>query len=259
MTSTTFWMKFPTKPCVNLKKLGIRTRHRVMFQLAHSFDDDGDTDQLDRMTHSFMGDYKIVGREKDTSRIVEMLLMTNPSSPSLSGNSGSPENVSVVSVVGMGGVGKTTLAQLVYKEQSIERSFEPRAWVCISDDFDIFLILKMILESITGRKCDDFSNVNVLVKKVQNQISGNKYLLVLDDLWNENAEDWEKLRSILSVGAQGSKILVTTRKETVASIVRGTISPYNLTTLGKQECWLIVKDRAFSPGGAVETPTMSAI
>lgn len=103
------------------------------------------------------------------------------------------------------------------------------------------------------------SSVDLLASKVREQISGKKYLLVLDDLWNENAEDWEKLNGCLSVGAQGSKILVTTRKENVASIVRGTIAPYNLTTLGNQECRLIIKNRAFSPGGAVQTITMSKI
>lgn len=68
-----------------------------------------------------------------------------------------------------------------------------------------------------------------------------------------------ELKGYLSGGAQGSKILVTTRKEDVASIVGGTIPPYNLTTLSQQECWLIIKNRAFSPGGAVETLTMPNI
>ncbi|XP_026421676.1 putative disease resistance protein RGA3 isoform X2 [Papaver somniferum] len=216
------------------------------------------TEQLDRITVSLVDDSKIVGRKHDKSRIVKMLLMTNPPSASSSGNSSPHENVSVVSIVGMGGIGKTTLAQLVYKDNSVERSFMPRAWVCISDDFDVILILRNILESLTGTKCE-MSNVDVLVRKVHEKIKGKKYLLVIDDLWNENAEDWEKLRSVLSVGAKGSKILVTTRKENVASIVRGTIPPYNLTTLSQQECWLIIKNRAFSPGGAVENLIMSNI
>ncbi|XP_026438662.1 putative disease resistance protein RGA3 isoform X2 [Papaver somniferum] len=228
-------------------------KDNAMFQLEHSVEADQSIDQLDRTTHSFIGDFKIVGREKDTSRILETLLMIDPSSSSSANFS--PQ---VISIVGMGGIGKTTLAQSVYKDNSIERSFEPRAWVCISDDFDIFLILRKILESFTGEACA-LSNVHVLVRKVHEKISGKKYLLVLDDLWNENAEDWEKLKGYLSGGAQGSKILVTTRKEKVASIVRGTIPPYNLTTLCNQECWLIIKNRAFSPGGAVETLTMSNI
>ncbi|XP_026417432.1 putative disease resistance protein RGA1 [Papaver somniferum] len=233
------------------------TKHNVMFQLVRSVDDQN-VESLDRVTHSFIGESKIVGREKDTSRIVEMLMMRNPSSSSSSDSFTPHEKISVISIVGMGGLGKTTLAQLVYKDNSIERSFEPRAWVCISDNFDIFLILKNIIESFTETKCD-VSSVDLLVRKFHETIRGKKYLLVLDDLWNENAEDWEKLKGFLSGGAQGSKILVTTRKENVASIVRGTIPPYNLTTLSNRECWFIIKNRAFSPGGAVETLAMSNI
>ncbi|XP_026458416.1 putative disease resistance protein RGA4 [Papaver somniferum] len=228
------------------KDLDEISKQKDMYQLKYS-DDDQYTEQLDRMTASFVDDSNIVGREEDKSRIIEMLLMKNQ------------ENVSVVSIVGMGGIGKTTLAQLVYKDQSIERSFNPRVWVCVSDNFDIFLILRNILESMNEKNCE-FSNVNVLARKVQEEISGKKYLLVLDDLWNENAEDWEKLKDLLSVGAQGSKILITTRKDDVACIVRGTTPPYNLTTLTNQECWSIVEKRAFSPGGAViKTPDMLKI
>ncbi|XP_026377569.1 putative disease resistance protein RGA3 [Papaver somniferum] len=200
-------------------------KQKEMFFLEHG-DDNQNTEKLDRMTTSFVDDFANFERENDRSRIVKKLLMTDPSS-----SSSEKFSPSVISIVGMGGLGKTTLAQLVYKDHSMERSFEPRAWLCISDNFDIILILKNILESITGKNCD-LSNVDVLVRKVREEISGTKYLLVLDDLWNENAEDWEKLRDIL----------------------RGTIPPYNLTTLTDQECWSIVEKRAFSPGGAVKTP-----
>ncbi|XP_026381027.1 disease resistance protein RGA2-like [Papaver somniferum] len=225
-----------------------------MYELELS-DDGQNSEQLDRITASFVDNSNIVGREKEKSLIVKMVLKTNSSSSSSFDNFGPQEKISVISIVGMGGVGKTTLAQLVFKDYSIERSFKPRVWVCISDNFDIFVILRNILESITQKHCD-LSSVDVLVKKVHKKIREKKFLLVLDDVWNENAEDWEKFKGYLGGGAQGSKILVTTRKESVASIVRGTIPPYNLTTLTNQECWSIVERKAFSPGGAVKTPNM---
>lgn len=63
----------------------------------------------------------------------------------------------------------------------------------------------------------------------------------------------------LLVGAQGSKILITTRKTQVADMVKGSIPPYILEKLQEDECWCIMEKRAFSPGGAVKTPTMTSI
>ncbi|XP_026417230.1 putative disease resistance protein RGA1 [Papaver somniferum] len=215
-------------------------------------------EQRNRETMSFVGEMKIVGRENDKSHIVRALLNTS-SLISSSVNFSQQEKLSVMSIVGMGGLGKTTLAQLVYKDHSTVRNFEPRIWVCVSDDFDIYKILISIVESITQNKCDDFSNIEVLVGKVHEKLAGNKFLLVLDDVWHENIEDWEKLRGILGVGAEGSRILVTTRKHQVASITETLIPPYTLQVLTQNECWSIIKSKAFSFGGAVETPTMANI
>ncbi|XP_026409018.1 putative disease resistance protein RGA1 [Papaver somniferum] len=71
--------------------------------------------------------------------------------------------------------------------------------------------------------------------------------------------EWNKLKSYLDVGAAGSKVVVTTRKQEVASVVRGVIPPYNLDVLSEAECWSIIKKKAFSPGGASETPNMITI
>ncbi|XP_026398651.1 putative disease resistance protein RGA3 [Papaver somniferum] len=174
-------------------------------------------------------------------------------------NSSRQENVSVIPVLGMRGVGKTALAQLVYQDDSIKRHFEPRAWVCVSDDFDVFKIVKEIIESVTDKKCPDMSKKSVLAGMLQKNLKGKRYLLVLDDLWNENAEDWEKLKDLLRVGDPGSKILITTRNDTVASVVRGIIPPYSLKCLSVSDCWSIIRDKAFSPGGAFETPNMIKI
>ncbi|XP_026385235.1 disease resistance protein RGA2-like [Papaver somniferum] len=127
-----------------------------------------------RLTTSFFGDAsKFVGRKKDKLKIVKLLTTMSvfsssslPSTTSSSSvNSNQLENVSVISIVGMGGLGKTSLAQSIYDDKSVERYFEKKMWVCISDDFDVFKILKNIMESVTRSRCEDFSNLDVLVKK----------------------------------------------------------------------------------------------
>ncbi|XP_026410255.1 putative disease resistance protein RGA4 [Papaver somniferum] len=178
--------------------------------------DDQTAEKRQRETRSFFGDLEIVGREHDNSEIVRLL-----TSSSLSPDQ--QEKVSVISIVGMGGLGKTTLAQSIYK--SVEKHFIKRLWVCVSDEFDIYKILLDIMESSTSSKCPKFSNINVLVDKVLKELQNKLYLLVLDDLWTEDFMEWNKLKSYLNVGAVGSKIIVTTGKQEVASVVRGVIPP----------------------------------
>ncbi|XP_026428280.1 putative disease resistance protein RGA3 [Papaver somniferum] len=154
---------------------------------------------------SFVDESSVLGRDNDKSNITKML--TTPSAPSSASllNPSQQEKCPVISIVGMGGLGKSTLAQLVYKDESIIRNFETRAWVCVSDDFGIKRILTHIIESVTNSKCDDFSNVTVLIGILQKVLRNKKYLVVLDDVWSEDPKDWETLQGLPSVGAQGSK------------------------------------------------------
>lgn len=103
------------------------------------------------------------------------------------------ENVSVIPVVGIGGVGKTTLAQLMYNDENIQRNFELKMWMCISDVFDVKLIVKKILESATHAKYENFE-MDSLLTLLRKEIDGKKYLLILDNIWNDNRERWLKLR-----------------------------------------------------------------
>ncbi|XP_027923032.1 putative disease resistance protein RGA4 [Vigna unguiculata] len=135
----------------------------------------------------------------------------------------------------MGGLGKTTLAQHVYHDPKMEEAkFDIRAWVCVSDHFDVLTVTKTILEAITNSK-DDSGNLEMVHGRLKDQISGRKFLLVLDDVWNEGGEEWEAVRTPLSYGAPGSKILVTARAEKVASNMRSKV--HLLRELRGDECW----------------------
>ncbi|KDP47138.1 hypothetical protein JCGZ_22134 [Jatropha curcas] len=62
------------------------------------------------------------------------------------------------------------------------------------------------------------------------RLSNEEYLIVLDDIWSENYDDWTKLCSPFVVGAPGSKIIITTRNEGVSKLM-GAVYVYSLKEL----------------------------
>ncbi|KAK8714294.1 hypothetical protein V6N13_149487 [Hibiscus sabdariffa] len=119
------------------------------------------------------------------------------------------------------------------------------------------VVTKTLIEEITG-SCVGSQNLNQLQLQLKEKLSGKKFLFVLDDVWNENYVDWEELRTPFSYGAQDSKIIVTTRSESVASIMR-TIPTYLLGTLSIDDCWKVFARHAFVNTTPSNHPELMAI
>ncbi|XP_040961089.1 putative disease resistance RPP13-like protein 1 [Gossypium hirsutum] len=173
------------------------------------------------------GVVEYIGRQKEKTEMFELLKGNNSN------------GVSVLSIVGMGGMGKTTLAQLVYNDATINESFDLKAWVCVSDNFDAIAITKAILQSITSESCD-YSNLDLLQVKLKEKLSGKRFLLVLDDIWNENYDDWTILRSPFGTGTH---IIVTTCLQIVSSIV-DPLKAFHLDKLSDDDCLSIFTQHA---------------
>eukprot|EP00261_Vitis_vinifera_P032108 XP_019073351.1 PREDICTED: putative disease resistance RPP13-like protein 1 [Vitis vinifera] len=200
-------------------------------------------------TTSLVDESRIHGRDADKEKIIELML---------SDEAAEVNRVSVISIVGMGGVGKTTLAQIIYNDGRVENRFDMRVWVCVSDDFDVAGITKAILESITKSRCE-FKTLELLQEKLKNEIKEKRFFLVLDDVWNENPNHWDVLQAPFRVGAQGSVVIVTTRNENVASIMRTTTSSYQLCQLTEEQCWLLFAQAAFTNLDSNECQNLQSI
>ncbi|XP_058721836.1 putative disease resistance RPP13-like protein 1 [Vicia villosa] len=203
---------------------------------------------LERLPTSYLVDAsRIYGRDDEKDEMVKILLSSN----------GSDNQTPVSSIVGLGGMGKTTFAKLVYNESRIEDHFELKAWVYVSEYFDVVGLTKAILKSFHS-PADDESILNLLQQRLQLILTGKKYLLVLDDIWNGNAECWEQLLLPFNHGSSGSKIIVTTRDKDVANVLNST-EIFKLQQLEKKDCWSLFVTHAFHGKNAREYPNLESI
>ncbi|XP_057430698.1 putative disease resistance RPP13-like protein 1 [Lotus japonicus] len=189
----------------------------------------------------------IYGRDQDEKAILKLLLDDNQSDG----------KVSVIPIVGMGGVGKTTLAQLVYNDDHVKQKFNLRAWACVSDEFDILKVMKTITGAITKRNCT-LNDIDLLHLELKENLTGNKFLIVLDDVWMENSVNWNFLIKHLPFGIMGSKILVTTRSEKAASLIQ-TFQCYHMNQLSDKDCWYVFASHAGISLESTENRTFETI
>ncbi|KAM3298101.1 hypothetical protein ACQJBY_039860 [Aegilops geniculata] len=254
---------FPTTNCFVFRKRMGRKLHRIVQDIEALMDEkdtfgfgnkqqqpvsnqwremDGDIFDLKKITSR--------SREKDNKNIIDILVAQANNA-----------DLTVVPIVGMGGLGKTTLAQLVYNDPEIEKHFDVLLWVCVSHNFDVDSLAKSIFDAAPKKmddgtedavkKKNDSTKAVALKKKktpldiLQNVVSGQRYLLVLDDVWTREVRKWEKLKACLEHGGMGSVVLTTTRDKRVAEIM-GSVEAYQLEALEDKYIKEIIETRAFS-------------
>ncbi|VVA36055.1 PREDICTED: putative disease resistance [Prunus dulcis] len=198
-------------------------------------------------TTSLVHEPCVYGRDEVQENLSKVLLSDDASK----------DDVSVLTIVGMGGVGKTTLARMLYNNNKVKGHFTLQAWACVSEDYNAFRITKTILESVTSKPCNT-TDLNLLQVELREQLRGKKFLFVLDDLWNENYGDWERLQTPFNSGARGSKVIITTRNKNVASLMKNVPIQF-LEPLSHEDCWLLLAKHAFGNVNCSEHPSLEEI
>ncbi|XP_039145281.1 disease resistance protein RPP8-like isoform X1 [Dioscorea cayenensis subsp. rotundata] len=164
-------------------------------------------------------DIDMVGFDDEKKKIVHELVDINNA------------NRSVISMVGMGGLGKTTLAKSVYNDFEVKRSFDIFAWVIISQEYTIHEVLKRIKSEVSATPLAD--TIQDLSVAISEKLKKGKYLIVLDDVWKEDA--WTELLKVFPDVNNGSRVIITTRFLNVAKIADPTIQPHELRLLNIKE------------------------
>ncbi|OAY40447.1 hypothetical protein MANES_09G023000v8 [Manihot esculenta] len=204
------------------------------------------------LTHSFVQASEVIGRDDDKENIITLLQDSSDS-----------DQISVIPIVGIGGLGKTSLAKFVYNDERVRNHFQLQIWVCVSEEFDIKILTEKIIKSTEEgmRHVEKLSKMEMdQLQRILREIIGDKkYLLILDDVWNDDPMKWNQLKELLCMGANGSKILVTTRSNKVASIMGTIPKAYELSGLPEDECVALFTKFAFKEGQVKRYPNLLKI
>ncbi|KAF3340580.1 Disease resistance protein RPP13 [Carex littledalei] len=178
-------------------------------------------------------DSQVVGLEDDKRKIIEQLLDRIIS------------RRMVLSIVGTGGLGKTTLAQKIYKSVNLEGQFDHLAWLSISQKFNLNDLFREILYSIKPEMrnqnpplTDDDLPVNI-----ESTLRDKRFLIILDDVWTTDL--WEQMKIAIPDRNNMSRIIITSRFEDVANTADCNTEPYQLSYLNSNESLALLFRKAF--------------
>ncbi|KQK07708.1 disease resistance protein RPM1 [Brachypodium distachyon] len=123
----------------------------------------------------------------------------------------------VLSIVGFGGLGKTTLANEIYRK--IQGHFHCHAFVSVSQKPDTTKIIKDVISQLSSK--DEFTkdleiwDEKKSIAKLRELLQEKRYLVIIDDIWSTLA--WNAIKCAFPENHLSSRIIATTRIFEVAS------------------------------------------
>ncbi|KAM3288182.1 putative late blight resistance protein R1B-23 isoform X1 [Capsicum chacoense] len=154
-------------------------------------------------------------------------------------------SLDVISIVGMPGVGKTTLANNLYFDQSVVFRFDIRAQCCVSQEYSRKGLLLSLLGDITENTTKlEGESEDVLADKLRKLLMFKRYLIFIDDIWE--ASVWDDLNFCFRNANNGSRIILTTRHYDIASYAKHVSDPLVLRLLSNEESWILLQNKVFN-------------
>nr|CAB3492076.1 unnamed protein product [Digitaria exilis] len=97
------------------------------------------------------------------------------------------QGMKVVSIVGCGGIGKTTVANQIYRR--IATQFDFQAFVSLSQNPDMVMTFRSIPSQVKKDECDSTSSSDkkLLISELRDFLKDKRYFIVIDDIWSTQA------------------------------------------------------------------------
>ncbi|MQM23822.1 hypothetical protein Taro_056892, partial [Colocasia esculenta] len=219
---------------------GIKQREARLSLVQHWGGGSNESDATTSRETSSLEDKQrpMIGRNELKTEIKEALLNSSRASTS---------QLSIVCIVGVGGMGKTTLAQNIFNDEDVKAAFSLKEWLYVGDKFDCQGLLNKVIGN-SGQPRD----LNDLHLNVAEKIKKESFLIVLDDAWLTNGEEWGRFLKPLSQGDKGGAIIVTSRNSAVGTAIPYGNTLYPLPRMSDTQCMAIFERCAFK-GQKAET------
>lgn len=148
--------------------------------------------------------------------------------------------LSVISIIGMAGLGKTTFAKKIYCSNNVNRNFDCRAWIYVSQEYKAVELLRDLCKKVMGLRKVDTEKMHreEMEEELSSFLEQRRYILVFDDKWNKDV--WDDLKAAFPDMKNGSRIIFTTRFRDVALHADPRTRPHELPLLSDEDSWKLL-------------------
>nr|UBY07089.1 NBS-LRR disease resistance protein [Dasypyrum villosum] len=175
----------------------------------------------------------LVGIDAPRDELVKMLMVEG-------------KELRVASIVGFPGLGKTTLANEVYRK--LQGQFDCHAFVSVSQKPDMLKLLSNLLLKLAGQHSSQMGKLDDMITGIREYLSNKRYFIIIDDLWDSLA--WKVIRCAFPENSHGSRVLTTTRIYSVATTCCSNSKEYvyKMKSLDDQDSRRLFFSRVFDFG-----------